>query len=124
MLSSENLDYLNDGGWGGGVLIAIVVDGTPDSPVVHRTWHCSVSGACHVNYSLGLERLTIGVLCLLATPDSPVAHQTCPVRSDFAALTSDFCTMRFLLFTQSTVGAVDRCSTGSLDMSGVHRTVQ
>jgi hypothetical protein len=27
--------------------------GTPDSPVVHRTGHCSVSGACHVSDLLG-----------------------------------------------------------------------
>jgi hypothetical protein len=29
-------------------ILVVVVDGAPDSPVVHRTWHCSVSGACHV----------------------------------------------------------------------------
>jgi hypothetical protein len=23
--------------------------GTPDNPVVHRTGHCSLSGACHVS---------------------------------------------------------------------------
>jgi hypothetical protein len=34
-------------------ILAVVVDGAPDSPVVHRTWQCSVSGACHVSYSLG-----------------------------------------------------------------------
>jgi hypothetical protein len=27
--------------------------GTPDSPVVHRIWHCSLSDACHVSRSLG-----------------------------------------------------------------------
>jgi hypothetical protein len=27
--------------------------GTPDSLVVYRTWHCSLSGACHVSTSLG-----------------------------------------------------------------------
>jgi hypothetical protein len=46
--------------------------GTPDSPVVHRTLtvHCPVramSADC-----LGLERLTIEVICPLAAPDSPV----------------------------------------------------
>jgi hypothetical protein len=35
-------------------ILVVVVDGTPDSPVVHRTWHCSVSGACHVSCPLGL----------------------------------------------------------------------
>jgi hypothetical protein len=27
--------------------------GAPDSPVVHRTLHCSLSGARHVSYPLG-----------------------------------------------------------------------
>jgi hypothetical protein len=27
--------------------------GTPDSPVVHQTWHYSLSGACHVSQPLG-----------------------------------------------------------------------
>jgi hypothetical protein len=59
-------------------ILAVADDGAPDSPVVHRIGHCSVSGACHVSYPLGLERLTIEVLCLVAAPDSPVC-------SDFAA---------------------------------------
>jgi hypothetical protein len=57
MWSSENLDGLNGGGWGVFIawttILAIVVDGTPDSPVVHRTWHCSLSGACHISRPLG-----------------------------------------------------------------------
>jgi hypothetical protein len=27
--------------------------GTPDSPVVHRTLYCSLSGECHVSQPLG-----------------------------------------------------------------------
>jgi hypothetical protein len=27
--------------------------GTPDSPVVHRIGHCSVSSACHISGPLG-----------------------------------------------------------------------
>jgi hypothetical protein len=27
--------------------------GTPDSPVVHGTWYCSLFGACHVSRPLG-----------------------------------------------------------------------
>jgi hypothetical protein len=34
-------------------ILAVAVDGTPDSPVVHRTGHCSLSGACHVSRPLG-----------------------------------------------------------------------
>jgi hypothetical protein len=50
--------------------------GTPDSPVVHQTLYCSLSGECHIIRPLGLELLTIEVLCPLAAPDSPVAHWT------------------------------------------------
>jgi hypothetical protein len=34
-------------------ILVVAVDGTPDSPVVHRTGHCSMSGACHVSAPLG-----------------------------------------------------------------------
>jgi hypothetical protein len=34
-------------------ILVVVVDGAPDSLVVHRTGHCSLSGACHVSTSLG-----------------------------------------------------------------------
>jgi hypothetical protein len=41
MRSSENLDCLNGGGCGVFIapttILVVVVDGTPDSPVVHRT---------------------------------------------------------------------------------------
>jgi hypothetical protein len=83
-------------------ILVVAVDGTPDSPAVHRTWHCSLSGAAMSADRWGLERLTGEVFCPLAAPDSLVAHRTCPVRSDIAALTFDFCTVH--LFT---VHAVD-----------------
>jgi hypothetical protein len=35
-------------------ILVVAVDGAPDSPVVHRTGHCSVSGVCHVSKSLGV----------------------------------------------------------------------
>jgi hypothetical protein len=34
-------------------ILAVVVDGAPDSPVVHQTGHCSLSGVCHVSTPLG-----------------------------------------------------------------------
>jgi hypothetical protein len=34
-------------------ILAVVVDGTPDSPVVHQTWHGSLSSVCHVSCPLG-----------------------------------------------------------------------
>jgi hypothetical protein len=79
----------------------------------HSTFHCPVS-ATSADY-WGLEWLTVEVLCPLVALDSLVAHRTCPVLSDFTALTSDFCTVHFLLFMQSTIGSVDHCSVGSLD---------
>jgi hypothetical protein len=33
--------------------LSLLSMGTPDSPVVHRTWHCSLSGVCHVIMPLG-----------------------------------------------------------------------
>jgi hypothetical protein len=64
--------------------LTLLAMGTPDSPVAHRiaTVHCPV----HARW--GLELLTVGTLCPFAAPDSPVAHRTCPVTSDFYALTS------------------------------------
>jgi hypothetical protein len=51
------------------------------------TVHCPVCATSAHRW--GLERLTVEVICLVVASDSPVAHQTCSVRSDFSALTSD-----------------------------------
>jgi hypothetical protein len=61
----------------------------------HDIVHCPVHATSAVR--CGLERLTVEVICPLAAPESLV-------RSDFAALTSDFCTMHFHCSPQSTVG--------------------
>jgi hypothetical protein len=57
MLSSENLDDLNGGGWGVFIvpttILAVAGDGAPDSPVVDRTGQCSMSSACHVSGPFG-----------------------------------------------------------------------
>jgi hypothetical protein len=34
-------------------ILVVAVDGAPDSPVVHQTGYCSLSGACHVSTPLG-----------------------------------------------------------------------
>jgi hypothetical protein len=34
-------------------ILAVVVDGAPDSPVVHQTGHCSLSSVRHVSTPLG-----------------------------------------------------------------------
>jgi hypothetical protein len=36
-------------------ILAIAVDGAPDSQVVHWIGHCSLSGACHVSTLLGFR---------------------------------------------------------------------
>jgi hypothetical protein len=67
--------------------------GTADSPVAHRI----VTVHCPVRAHWGLELLTVGTLCPFTAPDSPVAHWTCPVTSDFAALTSAYhCSSLFI----------------------------
>jgi hypothetical protein len=53
--------------------LAVLLMGTPDSPVVHRT----MSTDCW-----GLELLTIEVFCHCGALDSPVAHRT--VRCDLS----------------------------------------
>ena len=68
------------------------------SPVVHRTQHRSLSGECHISRPLGLEQLTVEVVCLLAAPDSPMAHWI--VRCDLSSQTV------FLLLTLQTMRAV------------------
>jgi hypothetical protein len=67
----------------------------------HVTVHCPVHATSANRW--GLELLTVEVLCPLAAPDSPVC-------SNFAVLTSDFCTIH-----SSSIRAVDRCSVGSPD---------
>jgi hypothetical protein len=85
--------------------------GTPDSPMVYRTLHCSLSGACHVADRWGSERLIVEVLCPLVAPDSPV-------RSDFAVLTSHLCTVHC-----SSVSTIDRWAKLTIAPLA-HRTVR
>jgi hypothetical protein len=53
--------------------------GAPNSPVAHRTLHCSLSGARHVSYPLGFG--AVDRWCLLSSSDT--VHQC----SDSVALT-------------------------------------
>jgi hypothetical protein len=57
-------------------IIVVVVNGAPDSPVVHQTvrWctgqgtvHCLVCATSALRW--GLERLTVEVLCHVVAPD-------------------------------------------------------
>jgi hypothetical protein len=74
----------------------------------------------HQHTRWGLERLTVGVLCLVVAPDSPVPHRTCPVCSD---LLLSLLTHTAYFGSQPLVPGY-RCSVGSPDMSGAHRTVR
>jgi hypothetical protein len=94
------MDAIEGGGWGVYSLqplpsrwLFLLAMGTPDSPVVHRTRQ-------HTHW--GLEQSVVEVVCPVVSPDSLVPHQTCPVHSDFSALTSNLhCSL-----WQSTVGAM------------------
>jgi hypothetical protein len=77
----------------------------------HDTVHCSVRVTSANRW--GLERLIVEVLCPLATLDNPV-------RSDFWLAQ---CSL-FIWHRSRPLGAVDRCSVGSPNMSGAHQTVR
>jgi hypothetical protein len=91
---------------------------TPDSPVVHRTLHCSLFGKCHVSRPLGfwaVDRWSRLSSC--CTEQSGV---TCRRR-----LSSDFwhCRLRAQSSSRS-LSEVDRCSVVSPDSSVAHRIVR
>jgi hypothetical protein len=103
-------------------LAVCVVDGHTGQSGAAPDRYCSLSGVCHVSTSVGVwSDLTVGTLCTVAAPDSPVPHWTCPMCSDFSVLTSAglFTTVHFW---KTTVDVDYRCSVGSPDMSGAHRT--
>jgi hypothetical protein len=104
------LDYLNGGGWGGIYSPNHYSSHCCRWHTGHSTVHCLVRATSADRWSL--ERLIVEVLCPLAAPDSSVC-------SDFAVLTSNMHTVHC-----SSDIAVDRCSVGSPDMSGAHRTVR
>jgi hypothetical protein len=122
MWSSDTLDGLNGGGWGVFIalatILAVVVDGTPDSPVVHRTWHCSLSGVCHVSRLLGFGAVDRW---------SPLSSCGTGQSGAFLLHGSDFLLLHCALFTvhcSRLLGSIDRCSIGSPDMSSSHWKVR
>jgi hypothetical protein len=131
MRTSENLDANEWGGWGGiyslqplpSRWLSLLVMGTPDSSVAHRTALFIVWCApCqHARWGFGVDDRRNP--CPVVAPDSPVPHQTCPVTSDFAA---DFCRALFITvhFCSRPLTPGDRCSVDSPYMSGAHRTVR
>jgi hypothetical protein len=93
--------------WGVTSLLSM---GTPDNTVVHRTWHCLLSGACYVSRPLGFGAVDRwSHLSSCSTGQSGV----------FWLCSSDFCTMH----CSRPLGAVDRCSVGSLDSLVIYSEV-
>ena len=105
----RNLDAIEGGDWM--VFIAsnhflalaeFAIDGHTGQSGGAPDKYCSLFGACHASTPVGVcSDLTIGTLCHVAAPDSPVPHRTCPMCSDFSALTS----LAHCSLWQSTVGA-------------------
>jgi hypothetical protein len=97
MWSSKNLDAIEGGGCG--VFIAsnhFLAVGCFCWRWAHRTvrWRTrhvlfTVQCAPRQHAHWGLECSIVGTVCPVAAPDSLVLHQTCAVRSDFSALSSN-----------------------------------
>jgi hypothetical protein len=61
--------------------------GAPDSPVVNRTSHYSLSGARHVSYPLGFE--AVDLWCLLSSSGTGQSGGTLDMSGAFRLLCSD-----------------------------------
>ena len=96
--------------------------GTPDSPVVHWTLHCSLSDECHVRRPLGFGAVDHWSLLSSCGTGQSVGTPDSPVRSDFV----DRLLYCWLLRSQRSwpLGKFDRCSVGSPDSPVVHQTVR
>jgi hypothetical protein len=113
MKTSECLDGFEWGGWW--VFIApnlfhsswltLLSMGAPDSPVVHRTLHCSLSDAFHVSYPLGFG--AVDRWHLLSS--SGTGHVRCVL-----TFCSDFW-LALLTVADDRWHAESRCSIGSPD---------
>jgi hypothetical protein len=92
--------------------------GAPDSPVVHRTWHCSLSSARHVSYPLGFG--AVDLWRLLSSSGTKKFDGTPYMSGGLWLRCSDF--YRSLFTTVHLVDdrwhAVSHCSAGTPDMSG------
>jgi hypothetical protein len=100
MWSSENLDGLNGGGWG---YLYPNHYSSRCSRWVHRTLHCSLSGACHVSRPFGFGAVDHWSHLFSCGTGQSGGTLDSLVHSDFAVLTSNFCSMHCSL-----VGAVGR----------------
>jgi hypothetical protein len=84
---------------------------TPDSPVVHRTWHCSLSDACHVSRLLrfrAVDRWSPLSFCDIGQSDA------------FWLCSSDFRLLLCALFTRQCSRPLEKLTIAPL----AHRTVR
>jgi hypothetical protein len=98
-------------------------------PVVGCRWHTKQSGGAPDRVLFNVwclpHQQTVGVWSGLPLKSFVLLlHRTCSVCFDFAALSSDFCNVRFYCSRSRSLSADDRCSVGSPDMSGAHRAVR
>jgi hypothetical protein len=92
--------------------------------MVHRTRHCSLSGACHISRPLGfgaVDRWSLFVFLLHRTDWWHTGHVRCILTLLLWLLTCALFT--FLLFNAVDRWHIWRCFVGSPDMSVAHRTV-
>jgi hypothetical protein len=103
-------------------ILVVVDDGAPDSLVVHRTGHCSVSGACHVSCPLGFG--AVGHWSPLSCSCTGQSYGTPDMSAAFwlFAMPSALCAFTVHVVDRWRTG--DRCSVGSPDMFGAHRTIR
>jgi hypothetical protein len=93
--------------------------GTPDSPVAHRTGtvHCPVR-------AMSARPLGFGATWPLEPLSCRCTRQSGATCSDFSTLTSDVHCSSLFTFGRRPLALGYRCSVGSPDMSGAHRTVR
>jgi hypothetical protein len=101
--------------------LVLLAMGTLDSSVAHRTCtvHCPVCATSA--RPLGFGAVDHWNPCPVVASDSPVPHQTC---TDFSALSSAAHCSPLFTFGRRPLAPGSRCSVGSPDMSGAHRTVR
>jgi hypothetical protein len=104
--------------------LSLLAMGTLDSPVAHQTcivhWPMRATSARSLGFGANRSLEPLSCSCTgqsSATPDMSIDLWLCC--SDFAAHYSCYC-----LLLQTTVAPVSRCSAGSPDMPGAHRTVR
>jgi hypothetical protein len=95
--------------------LVLLAMGTPDSPVAHQIGivHCPVLATSA--RSLGFGGVDHWNPCPIVAPDSLVPHRTCPVCSDFSALSSAAHCSPLFTFGRRSLALGSRCSVGSPD---------